>query len=153
MNAVRRFHVILFRKTSTALLVLAALCSGAQATENRAYFSMTKDPRLPACDSASVHSAVAGTLARARADYADGRTITIIEDTTEVRYQENDVSPLARRYCRGTANLSDGKLQTVHYKLVEHAGFIGIGWAVEACLSPLDKWRVYGAYCSTTRPR
>ncbi|WP_417686418.1 cytoplasmic protein [Roseibium sp.] len=132
--------------------VLASLTVSAMA-ENRVYFSHNRDPRLPECTSESVQSAVAGTLARAQISYADGRTITAIDRITEVAYRENGISPLARRYCRGTATLTDGTSRTVHYRLEEHAGFVGVRWNVEACLSPLDKWHVYGAYCSTVRPR
>jgi len=145
--------VTMARLLSSGLLALILAGSAASATENRAYFSWNKDPRLPECESPSVQAAVAGTLARARADYAGGRTITAIDRISEVAYRENSVSPLARRFCRGTASLSDGSVHSVHYKLVEHAGFVGVSWAVEACLAPLDRWRVYGAYCSTTRPR
>jgi len=141
------------RLLSTGLLALTLAAPAALASDNRAYFSWNKDPRLPECGSASVQAAVAGTLARARTDYAGGRTITGIDRISEVAYRENSVSPLARRFCRGTASLSDGSVHSVHYKLVEHAGFVGVSWAVEACLAPLDRWRVYGAYCSTTRPR
>ena len=137
----------------TAIVLTSILGTGAAATENKAYFSYPSDPRLPDCSAAAVHSAVAGTLARAKADYADGRTITRIDRVREVAYRVNGISPLARRYCRGTASLSDGSVKTVHYLLEENAGFVGVSWNVEACLSPLDKWRVYGAYCSTTRPR
>jgi hypothetical protein len=145
--------VFLLRKFSLALAMAAAFYASGAAAENRAYFSFHKDPRLPECSAASVQSAVAGTLARAQVDYAGGRTITGITKIRETRYQVNGVSPLARRYCRGTASLSDGSVRAVHYLVEENAGFVGVSWNVEACLAPLDKWRVYGAYCSTTRPR
>lgn len=145
--------MILPRLFGASLVLVSALCGSVAASENRAYFSFGSDPRVPECSAASVQSAVAGTLARAIPSYAGGRTITRIDDVREVAYQVNDVSPLARRYCRGKASLSDGSLKTVHYMVEEHAGFVGVSWNVEACLSPLDKWRVYGAHCSTTRPR
>nr|WP_155197549.1 cytoplasmic protein [Roseibium hamelinense] len=134
-------------------LIAAVISLPATGAENKAYFSFNRDPRLPECQAASVTAAVAGTVARAETSYTGGRTITAIDAVREVGYRVNDISPLARRFCRGTASLTDGTQHTVHFKLVEHAGFVGVGWNVEACLSPLDKWRVYGAYCSTTRPR
>ncbi|WP_297580345.1 cytoplasmic protein [Roseibium sp.] len=136
----------------SALTVCASLAAPATAEENRAYFSFGGDKRLPDCTAASVQSAVAGSVARARNDYYGGRTILGIEEIREVAYRVNGVSPLARRYCSGKANLSDGSYQSVHYLVEEHAGFVGISWNVEACLAPLDKWRVYGAHCSTARP-
>lgn len=142
-----------FRRLSLCLIAAAALYAGPAAAENRAYFSLNTDPRLPECTAASVQSAVAGTLARAQLDYSGGRTITGITHIRETGYKVNGISPLARRYCRGKASLSDGSTRSVHYMVEEHAGFVGVSWNVEACIAPLDKWHIYGAYCSTTRPR
>ncbi|POF29751.1 hypothetical protein [Roseibium marinum] len=136
----------------TALTVCASLAAPASAEENRIYFSFGGENRLPECTAASVQSAVAGSVASARRDYYDGRTIMGIDDIRETGYQV-DISPVARRYCRGKASLSDGSIRSVHYLVEENAGFLGLGWNVEACMAPLDKWHVYGDHCSTTRPR
>lgn len=136
----------------TVLTVCASLAVPAMADENRVYFSFSGENRLPTCTAASVQSAVAGSVASARRDYYDGRTIMGIDDIRETGYQ-TDISPIARRYCHGKASLSDGSIQSVHYFVEEHGGFLGLGWNVEACMAPLDKWHVYGAHCSTTRPR
>ena len=136
----------------SSMIVCASFAAPAVAEEHRAYFSFGGENRLPECSAASVQSAVAGSIASARRDYYEGRTILGIDGIQEVNYRVNDISPLARRYCHGTASLSDGSYQAVYYMVEEHAGFVGIGWNVEACLAPLDKWRVYGAYCSTVRP-
>jgi hypothetical protein len=135
-----------------ALTVCAGFATPAAADEFRAYFSFGGEKRLPECTAASVQSAVTGSVARARQDYYGGRTIMGINEIREVAYRVNGISPLARRYCRGKASLSDGSYQSVHYLVEEHAGFVGVSWNVEACLAPLDKWHVYGAYCSTARP-
>jgi hypothetical protein len=138
--------------TLSALAFCASLAAPAAANDDRVYFSFASGNRLPDCTAASVQSAVAGTVARARRDYYDGRTILSIDGISEVNGRGNDVSPIERRYCKGTASLSDGSIQAVHYMVEEHAGFVGLGWNVEACLAPLDKWRVYGDHCSTARP-
>lgn len=140
------------RLTFSVLAVCAGVAAPATADETRVYFSFSGEKRLPDCTAASVQSAVAGSVARARKDYYDGRTILNIDGIIEVGYRVNGVSPLARRFCTGKASLSDGSIQAVHYMVEEHAGFVGVSWNVEACLAPLDKWRVYGAYCSTIRP-
>lgn len=140
------------RLTLSALTLLAGVSAPAMADEHRVYFSFSGENRLPDCTAASVTSAVAGSIARADRDYYGGRTIMSVDEINEVGYRQNGVSPVARRYCRGKASLSDGSFHSVHYMVEEHAGFVGIGWNVEACLSPLDKWRVYGAHCSTVRP-
>lgn len=139
-------------RLSLSVLTLCASISAPVLAADPAYYTVQDESRLPACTASSVQSAVAGTVARARKDYYDGRTIVGIDQIQQVRYEADGVSPLARRYCRGKASLSDGSYQSVHYMVEENAGFVGVSWNVEACLAPLDKWRVYGAYCSTTRP-
>lgn len=141
-----------FRRFALCASALVLGISGAAATEHRAYFSHNKDPRLPECTENSVQSAVAGTVARAHHDYYGGRTITGIDQIAEVAYRENGVSVLARRYCEGVATLTDGSSHVIYYKLVEHAGFVGVRWNVEACMARLDKYRVYDGRCRTTRP-
>lgn len=140
------------RLTFSVLAICAGVSAPASADDTRVYFSFSGEKRLPDCTAASVQSAVAGSVARARKDYYDGRTILNIDRIIEVGYRVNGISPVARRFCTGTASLSDGTIQAVHYMVEEHAGFVGVSWNVEACLAPLDKWRVYGAYCSTIRP-
>lgn len=140
------------RLSLSALTVFASLAVPAVADEHRVYFSFSGENRLPDCSASSVKSAVAGSIARANRDYYGGRTILSVDEINEVSYRQNGISPVARRFCRGKASLSDGSLQSVHYMVEEHAGFVGVSWNVEACLSPLDKWHVYGAHCSTVRP-
>ena len=140
------------RMILSALAVCTALTMPSTAEEFRPYFSFGGDKRLPDCTASSVQSAVAGSVARAYNDYYGGRTIVGINGIRELSYRANDISPIARRYCTGTADMSDGSQQHLHYLIEENAGFVGISWNVEACLSSLDKWRVYGAHCSTARP-
>lgn len=144
-----RFFIAL---TAAVVAVLPAALAPA-AAETRAYLSLNKDPRLPDCTASSVQSAVTRTLSRAKADYAGGVRIKDMIQIRETAYRENGVSPLARRFCSAKASLSDGTTRTVHYKVEEHAGFVGVSWNVEACIWPLDKWHVYGAHCQTVRPR
>jgi len=138
--------------TLSALLVAGSLAVPADADENRVYFSFSGEKRLPDCASGSVTGKVRNSVARAYANYYGGLKITSVDEIREVAYRENGVSPVARRYCRGKASLSDGSFQSVHYMVEEHAGFVGVSYNVEACLAPRDKWRVYGAHCSTVRP-
>ncbi|NRG17679.1 hypothetical protein HPQ64_08260 [Rhizobiales bacterium] len=76
-----------------------------------------------------------------------------LDRVVETGYQIGNPSPLARRYCEGHATLSDGNIHRVYYKVVEHQGFVGIRWNVEACLAGLDRWRVYDGNCRTVRPQ
>lgn len=122
------------------------------ASEDRVYFSWSAEPRIPECLDNSVQSAVSARVARAYSGYYDGRVIVGIDRVVETGYELGTPSPLARRYCEGRATLSDGTEAAVFYKVVEHAGFVGIRWNVEACLLGLDRWHVYDGSCRTTRP-
>ncbi|WP_439528911.1 cytoplasmic protein [Pannonibacter sp.] len=133
------------------LATASGLALPVQAQE-QVYFSSTAEPRLPACDSPAVQSAVAGRVASADALYYGGRTITVIDRIAETAYKANGISPLARRFCTGIATLSDGSRHTVHYALVQHGGFVGLSWGVDACLNGLDRWYVHDASCRTVRP-
>ncbi|NBN63296.1 cytoplasmic protein [Pannonibacter tanglangensis] len=143
---------------ATCLAVAALLLSGATLSgtavqaQERVYFAVTSEPRLPACSDASVQGAVAGRVASADAIYYGGRTITGIERIAEVGYRADGISPLARRYCSGIATLSDGSRHGVHYALVEYNGFASVGWRVDACLEGLDRWHVHNGGCRTVRP-
>ncbi|WP_422037399.1 cytoplasmic protein [Roseibium sp.] len=147
-------HIARFaRLILSSLAVCAFLTVPSVAEENRAYLSLSGKNRLPECTANSVQKAVRRSVARAYADYYEGRKIVGIEEITEIAFKVNEVSPLARRHCTGTANMSDGSHQHLHYLIEEHAGFVGVSWNVETCLSELDKWRVYGSHCRTTKPQ
>ncbi|MTI19048.1 hypothetical protein E1162_17535 [Rhodobacteraceae bacterium RKSG542] len=69
----------------------------------------------------------------------------------ETGFQLGNPSPVARRYCAARAILSDGSHRALYYMVVEHDGFVGVSWNVQACLDGLDKYRVYDGRCRTVR--
>ena len=66
-------------------------------------------------------------------------------------YPATENSPIARRYCRATARLSDGRDRTVWYLIEYGQGFAGIGDNVEFCVSGFDRWNVYDSHCRVLR--
>lgn len=130
---------------------LPASAGGGDAAD-RPYFSFGGEPRVPACADASVTSAVSGRVARADPVYGRGLTITALDRIVETRYAVGRPSPYARRNCEARAEMSDGRTRRVYYEIMEHAGFVGVSWKVEACVAGIDPWRVYDARCRTVRP-
>lgn len=59
--------------------------------------------------------------------------------------------PIARRYCHGTAQLSDGRRKKIWYLIEDHQGLAGIDDNVEFCVSGFDRWNVYNSYCRILR--
>jgi hypothetical protein len=143
----------LFRQALRALVFAAALAGlglTAQAGDGP-YFSWNGEPRVPACGEAAVQRAVIGHVARADAVYSGGITIREMHHIVETGYSVDRPSPYARRFCEARADMSDGRTRRVYYAIMEHGGFVGLSWNLEACVAGIDPWRVYDARCRTVR--
>ena len=80
-----------------------------------------------------------------------GFTIDYIERTRERLVQSTNVSPIPRRYCRGHAQLSNGRHPTLYYLIEGGQGLAGNGFNVEFCISGLDEWNEYDGSCRAIR--
>ena len=69
---------------------------------------------------------------------------------TAFRPWQSDNIP--RRYCSADVMLSDGKMHTVHYSIIEDGGFAGYGQGVEWCVTGLDRDWAYNPGCKAARP-
>jgi hypothetical protein len=69
---------------------------------------------------------------------------------TAFRPWQSDNIP--RRFCSGDVMLSDGKLRSVHYSIIEDGGFSGFGQGVEWCVTGLDRNWAYSPGCRAARP-
>jgi hypothetical protein len=69
---------------------------------------------------------------------------------TAFRPWQSDNVP--RRYCSGDVMLSDGKMRTVHFSIIEDSGFAGYGQGVEWCVTGLDRNWAYSPGCRAARP-
>ncbi|WP_310619007.1 hypothetical protein [Flexibacterium corallicola] len=119
--------------------------------DNKVYFSLGGENRLPSCDSMWTMYFVKSAIGNAVYPYYGGLRVRGVEHIKETGYRLGNPSPVARRYCAGTANLSNGTQRAIYYKIIEHDGFLGLLWGVEACLLGLDKFRVYDGKCRTVR--
>lgn len=69
----------------------------------------------------------------------------------ETAYRPWQSDNIPRRYCSGDAMLSDGKVRTVHYSIIEDGGFAGIDKGVEWCVTGLDRNWAYNPACRAAR--
>lgn len=60
-------------------------------------------------------------------------------------------SLITHRHCNAIATLTSGEKPRLYYLIQERMGFSGISWKVQFCVAGYDRWRVYGAQCSTLR--
>ena len=109
--------------------------------------------RLPVCDEAGVLARVTDKFAYYDAHIiGSGLAIANIADIRETKVSVNGPSLIPRRYCRGTAWLSNGRRSEVVYLIEFKAGFASLIWNVQSCLPGYDPYRVYGAGCRSIRP-
>jgi hypothetical protein len=79
-------------------------------------------------------------------------TITGYSRIHETAFRPWQSDNIPRRYCSGDVMLSDGKLRTVHYSIIEDGGFAGTGQGVEWCVTGLDRNWAYNPGCRAARP-
>jgi hypothetical protein len=72
-----------------------------------------------------------------------------IQETAFRPWQSDNIP---RRYCSGDVMISDGKMRTVHYSIIEDGGFAAFGQGVEWCVTGLDRNWAYGPGCRAARP-
>jgi hypothetical protein len=126
-------------------LFIVLLAAPASAGWSRGY--------LPPCDSGDVLILIRSKFAYADRTFHWGVKIGPITDIYErpmtIRAPK---SLIARRYCGGTAWLTDGSRSEVYYLIESRQGFVSIGYSVESCLPAFDPWRTYDGWCRAARP-
>jgi hypothetical protein len=81
-----------------------------------------------------------------------GLRIDDITHTHQNKYAPaTDTHLVGRRYCHATAWMNDGSKRQMWYLIEQGMGFAGIRDNVEFCISGLDPWHVYGAWCRSVR--
>jgi hypothetical protein len=78
--------------------------------------------------------------------------ITGYSQIRETAFRPWQSDNIPRRYCSAEALVSDGKIRTVHYSIVEDGGFAGYGQGVEWCVVGLDRDWAYNPRCRAARP-
>jgi hypothetical protein len=109
---------------------------------------------LPTCDDPAVVSTIPEKFSYQDARIAmTGLAITGLDGIHEHAVKAGGPGLVDRRFCGGTAWLSNGSKSEVVY-LIEgpKLGFASIGWHVESCLPGFDPYRVYDARCRSLRP-
>ena len=84
--------------------------------------------------------------------WTPGLHITDITDIKEIGYRSNGVAYIPRRYCVGTAMISDGVPRQIIYQVQQSLGFAGATIGVEVCVVGLDHNLAYSPACSVLRP-
>jgi hypothetical protein len=79
-------------------------------------------------------------------------TITAYGNIHELAYRPWQSDNMPRRFCSGSAMLSDGKTRTVNFSLIEDGGFAGYDQGVEWCVVGLDRNWAFSPACRAAKP-
>ena len=78
--------------------------------------------------------------------------IVNFERVREIAFRPWAVDTMPRRFCTGTAVVSDGVKRRVNYSIIEDGGMIGGTWGVEWCVLGLDRNWAYNPQCKMALP-
>ena len=134
------------------LLVAGAPVHAANLLELNFWLSGPKyDGRVGTCESA---------LSRIANDFRDKEstfwnsslTITGFGNIHEIAFRPWQSDNIPRRYCTGSVMVSDGKVRTVNYSIIEDGGFASYGDGIEFCVVGLDRNWAYNPACRAAKP-
>ena len=78
--------------------------------------------------------------------------ITGFGNIHEIAFRPWQSDNIPRRYCTGSAVISDGKTRTVNFSIIEDGGFASFGQGVEWCVIGLDRNWANNPTCRAARP-
>lgn len=111
------------------------------------------DSDLPACDNGWALGKIQSRFStKERRFWNSDLSIVAIEDVREVAYRPWAEGTIPRRFCEGRAQTSDGKWRKVRYSIVEDGGVIGTSWAVQWCVTGVDRNLAYSPDCKAAGP-
>jgi hypothetical protein len=107
---------------------------------------------MPACDYPGALDRIIGDFHTKEARFWNSELeivgIENIHETAELVWAAQSIP---RRFCAGTAVVSDGKRRPIYYSIAEDTGMIGMDWGVNFCVVGLDRNSAYGPACRAAR--
>jgi hypothetical protein len=149
MKAVLKTNVL------TVLLTGATVFSAYAADYRKSHtkpHASQENASVPFCDNAGVMKSIL------RRQHTIERNILMTGSSVESIHSSYEIYPedalvqsmIERRYCLGTAVLSNGHQRNIVYVIEAGQGFASIGWNVASCLYGRDPWYVHGE-CTALR--
>jgi hypothetical protein len=139
----------------TAVLALLVSSHGAQAANplelNFGLFGPKYDGRVAECERA-LPTITSQFQEKEGKFWNSALTITAYGGIHEIAFRPWQSDNIPRRYCTGDVMLSDGKMRTVHFSIIEDGGFAGFGQGVEWCVAGLDRNWAYSPGCRAAKP-
>lgn len=78
--------------------------------------------------------------------------ITRFTNVREIAFRPWESDNIPRRFCTAQVAISDGKVRTMNFSIIEDGGFASIGAGVEFCIIGLDRNWAFNPACKMARP-
>ncbi|MGJ4952327.1 hypothetical protein [Bradyrhizobium sp. HKCCYLS20291] len=135
-----------------AALVATAPAHAANPLEMNFWLSGPKyEGRVAPCE-AAVPTIVSRFQEKESTFWNSSLTITGIANVREIAFRPWQSDNIPRRYCTGSVMVSDGKVRTVNYSIIEDGGFAGYDQGVEFCVVGLDRNWAFNPACRAAKP-
>jgi hypothetical protein len=134
------------------LLAISAPAHAANPLELNFWLSGPKyDGRVAPCE-AALPTIMADFREKESTYWNSALTITGYNDIHEIAFRPWQSDNIPRRYCTGRVLVSDGKVRTVNFSIIEDGGFAGYDQGVEFCVVGLDRNWAYNPACRAAKP-
>jgi len=108
---------------------------------------------MPACDFGPALDRIIGNFQSKETRFWNSELkIVGIENIRETAVLAWAAQSIPRRFCSGTARISDGAKHRIYYSIGEDTGMIGMDFGVNFCVVGLDRNSAYGPTCRAARP-
>jgi hypothetical protein len=111
------------------------------------------DREMPACDYPGALDLIIGNFRSKEGRFWNSELAILgIENIQQTALQPWAAQSVPRRFCSGTAVVSDGARRPIYYSIAEDMGPVGMIWGVNFCVVGLDRNSAYGPACRAARP-
>jgi len=111
------------------------------------------DRDIPACDFRPALDRIITNFSTKEARFWNSQLeIVGFENIRETAVLPWAAQSVPRRFCSGTAVISDGMRRPIYYSIAEDTGMIGMDWGVNFCVIGLDRNWAYGPACRAAKP-
>jgi hypothetical protein len=109
------------------------------------------DSNVPPCD-AMLDQITANFVEKEGKFWNSSLYITGFSNVREIAFRPWESGNIPRRFCTAQVAISDGKVRTMNFSIIEDGGFASIGPGVEFCIVGLDRNWAFNPACRMARP-
>jgi hypothetical protein len=109
------------------------------------------DSNVPPCD-AMLDQISANFVEKEGKFWNSSLYITGFTNVREIAFRPWESGNIPRRFCTAHVAISDGKVRTMNFSIIEDGGFASIGPGVEFCIVGLDRNWAFNPACRMARP-